>query len=83
MMRGNCGRRPQGGNSALILTAGRWGFWIDRNCRNVLRDNAKWNLEFWGQMTGCLNFRFGKVFEGMDGGLGTRSFGFESHEGLG
>ena len=22
-------------------------------------------------------------FEGMDGGLGTRSFGFESHEGLG
>ena len=23
-------------------------------------DNTKWNLEFWGQMTGWLDFRVGK-----------------------
>ena len=56
---------------------------LRRICRTVFRNIANWNLEFWGQMTGWLDFRVGKVFEGMDGGLGTRSFGFESHERLG
>jgi hypothetical protein len=29
MMRGNFGRRPSEGNSALILEAGRSGWWIE------------------------------------------------------
>ena len=66
MMRGNCGRRPSEGNSVLILKAGRWVWWIDRYCRTVFRDNAKWNLEFWGQMTGWLNFWVGKAIWFMD-----------------
>ena len=50
-----------------------------RNRRTVFRDNAKWNLEFWGQMTGCLDFRIGKESWVMDEGPGICSliFGLE------
>jgi hypothetical protein len=64
MTRENLRRRPSRGNTWLILTAGRSDFWIGRNCKTVFRDNAKWNLEFWGQITGWLDFRVRKESRG-------------------
>ena len=29
---------------------------LRRNCRTVFKDNAKWNLGLWGQLTGWLDF---------------------------
>jgi hypothetical protein len=55
-MKGNCEGRFLKGNSGLILEAVRSDWWTDRNCRTVFRDNAKWNLGFWGQMKGWLDF---------------------------
>ena len=66
LMRGNCGRRLSRGNSASILTAGRSGWWIDRNCRTVFDLISVLDLEFWPQMTGWQDFWVGKERWDMD-----------------
>ena len=44
-------------------------WWIEtRTAETFFRDNANLNLEFWGEMTGCLDIRVGKVFGVMDRG---------------
>jgi hypothetical protein len=69
MLRRNCGGWLSIGNSAFILRTMRSGWWIENGTAEpFFRNNKKWNLEFWGQMTGCLDFRVGKVFGVMDRG---------------
>jgi hypothetical protein len=53
LMRGNCGRRRLRGNSGLILTAGRSGWWIETEMQNRFR----------------LDFRFGFGNLTVDDGL--------------
>ena len=67
----------------MILRAGRSGWWIETELQNRFQpDIPKWNLEFWGQMTGCLDFRVGK--EKWGNGLGPSicllTNGFEHHK---
>ena len=52
-MRGNCGRRRSEGNSGLILTAVRSGWWIETELQNRFR----------------LDFRFGFGMLAADDGL--------------
>ena len=55
----------------MILTAGRSDWWIETGTAEPFStDNAKWNLEFWGQMTGWLDFRVGEENGVMDRGSG-------------
>jgi hypothetical protein len=44
----------------LILRAGRPDWRIEAELQILFRDNTKRNLGFWGEMTGCLDFRVGK-----------------------
>ena len=44
----------------MILRAGRPDWRIEAELQILFRDNTKRNLGFWGEMTGCLDFRVGK-----------------------
>ena len=56
MMRGNCGRRRLRGNSALILTAGRSGWWIETELQNRFQGQCEMEFGILGSDDGLAGF---------------------------
>ena len=81
-MRGNCGRRRSEGNLALILTAGRSGWWIETELQNRFHGQCEMEFGILGSDDGLAEFLGLERKRDMDGGTGICSLtiGFEHHK---